>query len=796
MNTITRILALGSAILLCSCIKEADKGNETVNTEVIIHATMAQDGDTKTVLQENGSVFWQPGDQIAVFFNSVKVPFTSYNSVDAASAYFVGNMDITAGHNEGSGGAMAGEYVFWGLYPLYSIPDYYMFFNNGEKYSFYYDNNRQLYYDKSDTHNPYDLAQNSYYSFASCDGEKVSTLSPYWQKGTADSFDKDLNLALAKSDDYHELSFYNILGGVRFSVQSSDITRVTFRGNNHESLAGEFQVRMGDDDRPMITEVTKAFETVTVSLEDNQPFTPGVWYYMMLFPKVLSQGYTMEFYKADVKAQKVMSQSTEIKRSVFGSLENADAGLSFDTEVIYPSDLDFFGEDGSYSYGTFYVTIGQESQLTAVPQPENCTFSAVWRSEDPSIASVSKEGRVKGLSKGLTDVYCFVDNKERWKSIRVLGEDECYALSITTPDGFDEDEGHYPGEQIQLTAVPTPSGCTGTVVWESSNEMVATIDQNGLVTIIGEGDCSIRASIGNTYSSNVYLRVQGQRIDGVYYLDDGRTAYLTNALVYATGSRSFVVGDKYADYFLNIYHNSDSYANVKKGDIVTIIGKKTTYGGVAEVNDIQTIQVQSSGNTLPEPDYESLEYVYRKTRERIVPVYAEGIVCQRSNSAYTFNYLYPMERGESAYSALYLYWPDAAYTNLGTKYISIKGFWLFRDESATGSNDAYDNVLISEVEEADAPYTSTTIQGVINGTEDSYYMISGTATEVVDAASGHLYLSDESTDQALYIYGLKNFNGYIYEVPVNSVITVMGKRTTVDNTIRLSNATLIKYSNP
>ena len=794
MNTITRLLALGSAILLCSCIKEADKDNETVNTEVIIHATMAQDGDTKTVLQENGSVFWQPGDQIAVFFNSVKVPFTSYNSVDAASAYFVGNMDITAGHNEGSDGAMAGEYVFWGLYPLYSMPDYYMLYKSND--SFYVDNNPQLYYDKSYGYNPYDFAQTPYYSFASCDGEKVSTLSPYWQKGAADSFDKDLNLALAKSDDYHELSFYNILGGVRFSVQSSDITRVTFRGNNHESLAGEFQVRMGDDDRPMITEVTKAFETVTVSLEDNQPFTPGVWYYIMLFPKVLSQGYIMEFYKADVKAQKVMNRSTEIKRSVFGSLENADAGLSFDTEVIYPSDLAISSEDGSSSYYDTYVTIGQEIQLTAVPQPENCTFSAVWRSEDPSIASVSKEGRVKGLSKGSTHVHCFVDNKESSVIIRVLGEDECYALSIITPDGFEGYEGHYPGEQIQFAAVPTPSGCTGTVVWESSDETVATVDQNGLATIVGEGDCSIRASIGNTYSDSVYLMVRGQSIDGVYGLDDGRTAYLTNALVYATGSRSFVVGDEDARYFLHIYHNSSDYSHIKKGDIVTILGQKTTFGGIAEVNDIQTIQVQSSGNALSDFDYKPLEYVYKKTRERIVPVYAEGIVCQRSNAAYTFNYLYPMEGDESAYSALYLYWPDAAYTNLGTKYISIKGFWLFRDDSVTDSNNALDNVLICEAEEADAPYTSTTIQGVIGGTDDSLYMVTGTVSEIVDAANGLLYISDESADQALYLDGLRNFCDFSYNAPVNSIITVMGKRTTSNNSIRLSNAILIRITNP
>lgn len=530
MNTKTLLYVLGTAVIFCSCVKEADKSPETVQgtEEVIIHATMAGDGNTKTVLQENGSVFWQPGDQIAVFFNSVKVPFTSYNSVDAASAYFVGNLDFATAHNEGSDGTVAGEYAYWGLYPLYTLSD--DLYSNKEYY--YMNHNYMIYFDRSDAYVNSDLYVGripSLLSAGTCDGKTVSTLSFYWQKGVAGTFDAPLNIALAKSDDYHELSFYNVLGGVRFSVQSPDITRVTFQGNNHEVLAGEFSMQMDAAGKPVITDVSDPYEVVTVTKEDGGAFIPGEWYYMMLFPSVLSKGYTMEFYNDNAKAKKVVTSSVEVKRSVFGSLANADAGLAFDTEVVYPS--------GGYSYltidGEQYVSIGGETQLKAHPKPENCTFPPVWRSEDPSIATIDADGKVRGISRGRTWLYCFVDYLYTTHEIKVLGEDECGSLTITTSEGNDIDyyDAQYLGEQVQLTAVPSPSSFTGTVVWSSNDESIAMVDQTGLVTVTGDGDCYITAQAGDA-TDQVWIYARNLDYSGISIsitTSDGNDVSVVNA---------------------------------------------------------------------------------------------------------------------------------------------------------------------------------------------------------------------------------------------------------------------------
>lgn len=54
------------------------------------------------------------------------------------------------------------------------------------------------------------------------------------------------------------------------------------------------------------------------------------------------------------------------------------------------------------------------------------------------------------------------------------------------------------GETLQLTACEVPAGYNHTkadVDWKSSNESIFTIDENGLITAVGEGFATVRASV-------------------------------------------------------------------------------------------------------------------------------------------------------------------------------------------------------------------------------------------------------------------------------------------------------------
>lgn len=292
-------------------------------------------------------------------------------------------------------------------------------------------------------------------------------------------------------------------------------------------------------------------------------------------------------------------------------------------------------------------------------------------------------------------------------------------------------------------------------------------------------------------------------IPTAYRLEDG-TPIRLDGLVYAAGSRSFVLGDWEASHFINVYLGESSDYSVTPGDEVSIAGQKLTYGGMAEVREIQMLDVYYHEDNIPEVNYLAYEPGTRFTE--VQPVQVPGLVYLQSNSAYTFNYLYPMESIDKRYSPLFLYWPTETLWSLDGSYQTIKGFWLFHGEE--GYNSSMDNILISSYEEAAAPFTSATIQEVLSGTDDTYYLVRGVVSEVVNADYGNLYITDEETQERLYIYGLLNFAGAYpkdvegglesFGVSADGYcrITVLGRRTTYSgdgaaSVIELVDATLI-----
>ena len=57
------------------------------------------------------------------------------------------------------------------------------------------------------------------------------------------------------------------------------------------------------------------------------------------------------------------------------------------------------------------------------------------------------------------------------------------------------------GATAQLTAVFAPDGSGGTVTWTTSDEAVATVDENGLVTAVAPGTATITATVGESLSA-------------------------------------------------------------------------------------------------------------------------------------------------------------------------------------------------------------------------------------------------------------------------------------------------------
>ena len=235
---------------------------------------------TRTTVQNGGTqVYWEPSDEIKVFFNGSGARFVSQNTENVAVATFTGTINVIAGANEG----VISNYMTWGLYP--------------------------------------------YRADATSDGSSVTTTLPSAQTGRAGSFAKNAHITLAQSEGLN-LSFYNVTGGLRFSLTQEGIKRVTFEGNNGESLAGKIKLVFADG-IPVVQEVSEAETVITLAAPGGGTFQTGQWYYISAITGKLSGGYKMTFYKESESAKLISSSSVTIKRGIFGSLADADEDLVF-----------------------------------------------------------------------------------------------------------------------------------------------------------------------------------------------------------------------------------------------------------------------------------------------------------------------------------------------------------------------------------------------------------------------------------------------------------------------------------
>ena len=281
------------AATLCSCEKEWGRTDaEQSQVELTFRASFGT--ATRTAVQENGtSVWWSPGDKIQVFYGSLTSGrFTSTNSEAAAIAEFTGSLPISSATLENG---LVGT-SFWGVYP-YNVEDV-------------------------------------------CDGESVTlTVSPK-QTGADNTFAEGQFPAIAKSNGL-DLAFYNVCGGVVFTVVSEGIRSVTLTSNQGEPLAGTATVSFNAEGVPEVQSVASGVSSVTLTAPFKGTFTPGTRYFITLLPGTLSGGYSMTF-KTDAK-QGVLNRSSSvtINRSRFRVVSEADASVTFSDIIPDPKNIVF-----------------------------------------------------------------------------------------------------------------------------------------------------------------------------------------------------------------------------------------------------------------------------------------------------------------------------------------------------------------------------------------------------------------------------------------------------------------------
>ena len=153
-----------------------------------------------------------------------------------------------------------------------------------------------------------------------------------------------------------------------------------------------------------------------------------------------------------------------------------------------------------------------ETAIEAKCEPEDASnISFDFASSDEEVATVDKDGKVQILQPGECDIVTTLtqeDKKVVEKKTHIKAYYEVEGITLDKTEGI-----LTAGNTVALNATVLPEEIADetTVTWTSSDEKVATVDENGKVTAIAAGEATITANAGEK-SATYKLTVQAKKV--------------------------------------------------------------------------------------------------------------------------------------------------------------------------------------------------------------------------------------------------------------------------------------------
>ena len=154
---------------------------------------------------------------------------------------------------------------------------------------------------------------------------------------------------------------------------------------------------------------------------------------------------------------------------------------------------------------TANMTVGQKITLTATTSPEIVTEKVTWKSRNEDVAKVDNNGNVTGIGKGVVEIIA----QNPGGTIQAV----CTVTVKINPTGIrlnysklvlDKNSSNIP--KLEATILPDTTYVNNSIVWDSSNKNVVTVE-NGNLTLIGNGEAQITVSTENGYTAQCSITV-------------------------------------------------------------------------------------------------------------------------------------------------------------------------------------------------------------------------------------------------------------------------------------------------
>ena len=275
---------------------------------------------------------------------------------------------------------------------------------------------------------------------------------------------------------------------------------------------------------------------------------------------------TEEMAEQETKSEQedVVSDVTEDVNEETATEMTEDNDIDSDMEVVRENTISV-----TLNETEAYMAVGTEKQLiaTITGNDEN---EAVWTSSEQSVATVDDAGYVTALAKGNTIITVTVGETSASAAVHV----EEVALNQAEANLI-------VGKTLSLSV----TGTTQSISWKSSDETVATVDDNGIVTAVKAG------------SAIIYASVDGALLECEVNVSEAPSVTVNKSKVYlAVGcSTTLKAETKNTDKSVKWSTSDKSIATVDKNGKVTAVAKGTATITVkcGEVSATCTVRVEN-----------------------------------------------------------------------------------------------------------------------------------------------------------------------------------------------------------
>ena len=211
-----------------------------------------------------------------------------------------------------------------------------------------------------------------------------------------------------------------------------------------------------------------------------------------------------------------------------------------DFAYIIGTDYEIFATSISLDKDNLSLKVGKTTTLIATVLPEVTTNNAVkWTTSDENIITVDDNGDVTAVSVGSAYVTATTTDGSNLSASCLVTVEPIMAISIELTES---QINAVEGSEVQLSAIILPENTTNKeVVWCSSDESVATVDNTGLVSIHKVRTVTITATTTDGSNLSASCEINGSSCVEGMIIDNGSFISINNGEISVMGDKDMVI---------------------------------------------------------------------------------------------------------------------------------------------------------------------------------------------------------------------------------------------------------------